>query len=128
MSIDKSGERWIGSGPDDICEYLKAYTADGYQVGEFRSAKCSCGGDQFRLAADDDEGRQEYWADAAPEQWKCLECYSTSANIGVGFSFYEDGEIRWLYVGEGCARCGILGCFAGWKVAYSLSRHLPDQV
>ena len=131
MSIDKSGKWWIGSSPDDIREYLEAYSADGYQVSEFRSAKCSCGGDEFRLAADDDEGcaqrtcmscgneqficdSQEYWADAAPEQWKCIECASTSANVCVGFSLYEDGEIRWLYVGERCAGCGVLGCFAGW--------------
>jgi len=49
-------------------------------------------------------------------------------HIGIGFSLYDDGEIRWLYVGERCATCGILGCFAGWKIAYSPSKQLLEQV
>lgn len=145
MSIDKSGKWWVGSSPEDVREYLEAYSADGYKVTEFRNTKCSCGSSEFRLAADDDEGcaqrtcvscgktqficdSEEYWAGATPEEWKCVECNSTSANVGVGFSLYEDGEIRWLYIGERCAGCGVLGCFAGWKVAYSPSKHLLDQV
>ena len=145
MSIDKSAKWWIGTNSYDIKEYLEAYSADGYKVSEFRTPKCSCGSDVFTLLADDDEGcakrtcascgeekfigdSDEYWADASPEKWKCVECESTNANIGVGFSLYEDGEIRWLYVGERCSACGILGCFADWKVAYSPSKQLFDQV
>ena len=107
--------------------------------------KCTCGSEVFRLLADDNEGcakricascanealicdSAEYWDDAAPEEWKCIECGSTTANVGVGFSLYDDGEIRWLYVGERCATCGVLGCFAGWKVAYAPSKQLFEQV
>jgi len=49
-------------------------------------------------------------------------------NVGVGFSLYDDGEVRWLYLGERCSKCGILGCFAGWKVGYSPSKGLLEQV
>ena len=31
----------------------------------------------------------EYWSEATPEKWKCIECGSASANVGVGFSLYE---------------------------------------
>jgi hypothetical protein len=144
MSIDKSAKWWIGTDSNDIKEYLQAYAADGYKVSEFRLGKCSCGSDVFTLLADDDEGcarrtcvscgqeeficdSEEFWADASPEEWKCVECGSDRANVGVGFSLYEDGEIRWLYVGERCSNCGVLGCFAGWKVAYSPSKQLLDQ-
>jgi hypothetical protein len=144
MSIDKSGKWWIGTSVDDLREYLEAYSADNYCIHEFRTAKCKCGGETFELLADDDEGcakrtctscaigkficdSEEYWSDATPEQWKCIECGSTSANIGVGFSLYEDGEVRWLYVGERCANCGILGCLAGWKIAYSPSKQLLER-
>ncbi|MFY9660890.1 MAG: hypothetical protein WAJ97_09730 [Terriglobales bacterium] len=144
MSIDKSGKWWIGTSVDDLREYLEAYSADNYCIHEFRPAKCKCGGETFELLADDDEGcakrtctscaigkficdSEEYWSDATPEQWKCIECGSTSANIGVGFSLYEDGEVRWLYVGERCANCGILGCLAGWKIAYSPSKQLLER-
>ncbi|MFZ0824055.1 MAG: hypothetical protein WAM87_10400 [Terriglobales bacterium] len=144
MSIDKSGKWWIGTSVDDLREYLEAYSADNYCIHEFRPAKCKCGGETFELLADDDEGcakrtctscaigkficdSEEYWSDATPGQWKCIECGSTSANIGVGFSLYEDGEVRWLYVGERCANCGILGCLAGWKIAYSPSKQLLER-
>ena len=49
-------------------------------------------------------------------------------DVGVGFSLYDDGEVRWLCVGERCPKCGILGCFAGWKVGYSPSKGLLEQV
>jgi hypothetical protein len=144
MSIDKSVKWWIGTNSSDIKEYLEAYAADGYSVSEFRLAKCTCGSEVFTLLADDNEGcakricascgqemficdSGEFWADASPEEWKCIGCGSNNANLGVGFSLYDDGEIRWLYVGERCSTCGILGCFAGWKVAYSPSKQLLDQ-
>jgi hypothetical protein len=31
-------------------------------------------------------------------------------------------------VGVRCPRCGVLGCFAGWKIGFSPSRHLLDRV
>jgi hypothetical protein len=47
MSIDKSGEWWVGASPDDIKQYLDAYSADAYPANEFRQAKCGCGGETF---------------------------------------------------------------------------------
>jgi hypothetical protein len=38
------------------------------------------------------------------------------------------GGVRWLYAGERCASCGVLGCFAGWKIAYSAAKQLFEQV
>jgi hypothetical protein len=145
MSIDTSGKGWVGTEPADIQEYLVAYTQDEYPADEFRLAKCSCGSDVFNLEANDGAGAakrtcvqcgaehficdsEEYWADSDPEEFACTECVSKRANIGVGFSTYDDGEVHWLYVGVRCDGCGILGCFAGWKVAYSPSRHLLEQV
>ncbi len=146
MSIDTSGKWWVGSEKADIRGFLEAYASGGYEVHDFRLAACRCGSDSFRLEADDNEGvakricsqcaeehflcdSDEYWEEAEPEKWKCIECRSDSANIGVGFSLYDDDhEIRWLYVGYRCAKCGVLGCFAGWKIAYAPSRQLLDKV
>ena len=136
MAVDTSGEWWKGTGPDDVRAFLEAYAAEGYAVHDFRLARCTCQSDVFRLEADDDEGTarrscarcgeqrficdsEEYWAHAAPEAWRCVECPSETTNIGVGFSFYEDGRgIRWLYIGVRCTDCGMLGCFTGWKVGH----------
>ena len=146
MAIDTTGKWWIGSEPTDIQGFLEAYTEEEYPATEFRLAKCSCGSIDFNLEADDAEGcakrtctkcgaedficdSEEYYEDADPEKWKCVECKSKSTNVGAGFSLYDDkSAVRWLYVGVRCSKCGILGCFAGWKVAYEPSLHLMDQV
>ena len=49
MSIDKSGKWWIGTGLEDIREYLEAYSADGYPVVEFRGALCPVAAMSFDL-------------------------------------------------------------------------------
>lgn len=145
MAIDTSGEWWIGSSPDDLHEYLSALTADSYRIDKFRLARCGCGGVAFHLEADPDEGAarrtcaschkehlicdsEEYWEDADPAAWECMECASNQTNVGVGFALYDDRQgIRWIYLGVRCARCGILGCFADWKVGGS-SLQMMEQV
>ena len=131
----------MGSDPSDIDEYLVAYGADNAPVSAFRLSRCVCSSLTFFLDADDNEGcakrtctecsrehlicdSAEYWDEASPERWRCIECGSERANVGVAFSLYDNGEVRWLYVGERCAGCGVLGCLAGWKVAYSPSAQL----
>jgi hypothetical protein len=143
--IDKAGKWWKGSEPNDIKEYLEAFASDAYLIHEFRSSICNCGGDGFYLLTDDGEGcakrvcascgvehllcdSEEYWQEARPVEWTCIECSSKIVNVGVGFSLYEDGEIRWLYVGERCTQCQNLGCVTQWKVAYSPSRQLLEKV
>jgi hypothetical protein len=147
MSIETSGKWWVGSEPADIRGFLEPYAEKGYEVHQFRLSNCECGSTEFRLHADDNEGvaqrvcvkcraerficdSGEYWEDAEPEEWRCIECYSDACNIGVGFSQYPDSptSIKWIYIGVRCARCGILGCFAGWKVGQDGVAHLLDQV
>jgi len=145
VSINKSGKWWIGTEPSDIRGFLEAYDEEGYEVHEFRLSKCICGCVEFKLDADDNEGvakracakcgaehyicdSQEFWEDAEPEHWDC-ECNSEICNVGVGFSKYPDSaaSIKWIYIGVRCACCGILGCFAGWKIGQDDVAHLFDQ-
>ena len=146
MTVNTSGKWWIGDRPEDIGTFLEAYATEGYEIKQFRLSKCECGSLEFTLEADDNEGvarrtctsclRQhficdssEYWGEAGAEKWTCVECQSQRANVGVGFSIYEDDPtgVKWLYVGERCAECGVMGCFAGWKVALSDELYLLDQ-
>ena len=135
MTVDNSGKWWVGDSPEDVGEFLRAYSASGYPV------------TAFRLDADDNEGTArrvcvacakehficdsgEYWDEAGPESWTCVACASRHANIGVGFALYDDDPtgVKWLYVGTRCGQCGVLGCFAGWKVGLSDALHLLDKV
>ena len=145
MAIDTSGKWWVGQQPEDLQEYLIAYSADNYPVEQFRLVRCECGSIEFHLEADDNEGcarrtcvkckkrhlvcdSDEYWEDAEPELCKCVECKSTIVNVGVGFALYEDKkDIHWIHVGARCSKCGVLGCYAGWKVGYSPSLHLIEK-
>jgi hypothetical protein len=145
VTIDTSAEWWKGSEPTDLLEYLGALEGI-YPVDAFSLAKCSCGSMAFRLEFDKSEGvarrtcsrcsqthficdSEEYWSEAEPQTWQCVGCSSRDSNIGVGFSLYEpDGDVRWLYVGVRCADCGILGCYADWKVGYGPSNHLIGLV
>ncbi len=146
MGIDTSGKWWVGSRPGDIRAFLEAYTRDAYFSDVFRLSRCACDSSAFYLEADDDEGAakrtctrceaehficdsEAYWKEARPEKWACVECGSLICNIGVGFSLYADkAAIRWLYIGVRCTECGVLGCFAGWKIGYEPSLQLMDKV
>lgn len=143
MTIDTSGTWWTSSDPGDIRGFLEAYSSDGgYPIDEFTLSRCSCGSTDFQLDADDTEGcakrmckacseehyicdSEEYWEDAEPEHWTCIECKKDTCNVGAGFALYPDSrDIKWIYIGCRCPTCGILGCFAGWKVGYGDSQHL----
>ena len=137
MAIDRSGKWWRGGSSADIEEYLRAYTSDGYSIVYYRACVCLCGSVDFTLEKDSsDQARrncaqcearhyiadaEEYWEPGRPKKWKCIECRGTVCNVGVGFAGYDDDPtgIKWIYTGERCTTCGILGSFADWKVALS---------
>jgi len=147
VAIDTSRKWWVGSTPNDLEEYLHAYSQDSYPTGHFRLAICACGALEFYLEVDDNEGvarrtcsecgaahfvcdSGEYWEDAEPKRFRCIECKGDICNVGVGFAGYEDDPtgIKWLYVGERCARCGTLGCMADWKVGMTNALDLLGKV
>jgi hypothetical protein len=144
MAIHTLDQWWYGTESEDIRAYLEALSKRSYAVHQFRLARCGCGSVEFAVEVDDPAGvarrtckgcgRQhficdsgEFWDEADPKVWKC-NCGSTTANVGVGFSLYDDGEIKWLFVGLRCVQCGMLGSVAGWKIGYSPSLHLMDRV
>lgn len=141
MAIDKSHEYWIGTTPDDLKEYLLAYTtSDGtYQPEFFKQIQCHCGSDMFYLEKACEISKRfcskcndvtficsssDQWEEAESEEdverFSCVECDSEEANIVIGFAFYDElqefAAVKWLYVGVRCAKCGILGCFNDCKV------------
>jgi hypothetical protein len=144
MSIDKSGTWWVGSAPEDLDEYLHAYSEDGHAISAFRLARCVCGSLEFTVEFDGDEGAArrtctachashfmcesgEVWDDAEPEGWECTECATRRANVGGGFAT-RGADVRWVFVGVRCVGCGVLGCVAEWKVSHAPSANLIDLV
>jgi hypothetical protein len=149
MTIDTSGQWWVGTEAVDAEAYVRALEAEGHTVHETRLCKCDCGSLEFTLEADRDEGcarrkcchcgahhficdSAEYWDEAASETCACAVCGRSHFNLAVGFSLYEadereDRDVRWVSVGNRCLTCGTLGSFIDWKVGYGDSYQLLDQ-
>jgi hypothetical protein len=145
VTIDTTGQWWKGSDFADLAEYVRRLTADGYPAREILQSMCACGGTEFRLEAEPDEGcarrtcaacgasafigdSADYWEEVEPEPITC-QCGSDRSEIGVGFSYYQESDdVHWITVGVRCVDCGVLGSPAGWKVDYSPTDHLLRQV
>ena len=149
MAIDKSGEWWTGSQAAVIERFLIDLAAEEgtIPIRRYRAVACDCGGDAFRLSGDDEEGcarrtcvackssrficdSGDYWSEAEPEDLVCHGCGADVFNVGVGFSISKGPapDVQWVTVGQRCIGCGVLGSFVDWKISYSPSIHLIDQV
>jgi hypothetical protein len=122
---------------------LRALTADGYPADRIVHARCECGHDRFELMVHADEGcarractscrrthficdSEEYWSND-PEETVCP-CGGKAFEIAVGFSHLDDATVKWITVGERCTKCGVLGAAVDWKIDYSPTSQLYDQV
>jgi hypothetical protein len=144
MAIDKSGTWWKGQNADDLVEYVRLLTQQGYSATKFAIAKCACGTDRFRLYADQDEGcakRQctscgkgaficdsdDVSEEASLKKVRC-KCKKDVFDLAVGFSLRDTGEIKWITVGARCVSCGMLGSYVDWKIDYAPTDHLYSMV
>jgi hypothetical protein len=127
----------------DLTRYVRLVTADTYPVEMIVQSVCPCGGTVFRLEGDPEAGCMrractechtsaficdsgDRWEPARPEPCVCL-CEGKTFLVGVGYSFRADGDVMWITVGVCCARCGLVGTPADWKVDYTPTDHLLQQ-
>jgi hypothetical protein len=145
VAVNESKEWWTGDTAADLDTYLAAFTADAYTAERFVHATCaSCHGTTFALRADDAEGcaqrvctgcglatfmldSETYAEDAELDDAQCP-CGGQVFELAVGFALFDDGEVRWVYVGARCVSDGVLGVYIEWKVDYSPSTALFAQV
>lgn len=143
MTIDKSEKWWKGSSFKDVAEYIKLYMADSYPVKRVVQSVCTCGNTTFTLKVDQEEGgaqrictacnkstfigdSEEIWEDASPKKVRCP-CKNTVFEVGVGFSYRDRQNIKWVTIGHRCTKCGILGSSVDWEINYGPSLHLLDR-
>src|SRR5438270_13627508 len=95
---------------------LARYSKANYPAEHFAGAKCRCGGRQFRVLLDDDEGAavrtcagcgrehpigdsKEYLAEAELEECECP-CGGGVFEVTAGVALYAGSEdVRWFYLG-----------------------------
>jgi hypothetical protein len=146
MTLTRKGAHAYGEGQADIREELRRYGKHvGYVPSQFAEATCACGGRTFRLLLDEEEGAAvracpscggshpmgdsaEFLEEASLEECGCP-CGNDLLELTLGVSLYEDSEdVRWLYVGCRCPRCGLTACYGDWKNEFTGYRSLLAAV
>ncbi len=146
MVLKKRGKYHYGDNQADIREDMLRYSkANIYQAQHFCDATCKCGGKLFKLALDETEGAAvrtcaqcisehpigdsgEYLEDAELEECACP-CGGEEFEITVGVSLYEGSEdVRWLYLGCRCPKCGLAAVYGDWKNEFSGYQVLLNRV
>lgn len=143
--IDRSKRYWTGDSPADIDEYLRLYAEEpGLEV---KPVACrDCGGDAFEVRCDAREGvirvkcarcgaqrllldGEEYRENARLRLKKCPVCReSRTFNVRAGLVRRENGDVRWVYIGNRCTGCGTLGSFLDWKVNYGPTDGMEQNI
>ncbi len=146
MALRKAGQYSYGDSQLDIRDELLGYSkANGYPAVHFADAVCNCGGKVFNLLLDDTEGAavrkcvgckaehpigdsDEYLEDAELEEGECP-CGSGEFEITAGVALYQDSEdVKWLYIGCRCVKCGLTACYGDWKNEYIGFREFLNRV
>jgi len=143
MAIDKGKKYWHGDSPEDIIEYLDEYSES--EIDKVVITKCrQCSSDIFTFKADSFEGAievtciackekrllldsEEHWDECEPEEASCPKCKESQFNVAIGFVHRESGEVKWVYIGNRCAKCGVLGSCGDWKINYSPTDEMENN-
>ena len=146
MAIRQQDGHSYGDSQEDIRTKLIDYSEkNAYPATHFGDAVCVCGGRLFRLFVDEVEGAAlricsacssshpigdsaEYLKGASLEECECL-CGNGVFEITVGVALYGDSEdVRWLYIGCRCPKCGLTGCYGDWKNEFIGYRELLERI
>lgn len=142
MTLKKRGKHWYGDDHADIRMELSRYSdLNGYPIDDFADVRCKCGNDEFYFRSDEDEGvairhctkcglehlmghSADFAKKAETWQHEC-HCGGNVFQITAGIHRYRNqddslsNDVRWLYLGCRCSKCGLVGCYADWKNEYN---------
>jgi len=137
MALQKRGKYRYGASQTDIrAELLRYSESNAYVAEHFADAVCKCGEKLFRLALDENEGvavrtcvackaehpigdSDEFLDEAEPQECGCP-CGQEEFEITVGVALYGGSEdVRWLYIGCRCPKCGLTAVYGDWKNEFS---------
>lgn len=142
--IDKTKPFWTGDAADDIAEWLIAYTEN--PALDVKPVVCrKCGADTFTMRVDRNEGAmqvtctvcktkkrlldsEEVWSDCTPRSVSCRVCKERANNVQVGFARRENGDVKWVYIGNRCTGCGTLGSYVDWSIDYGPTDEMEQNI
>ena len=143
--IDKSKKYWYGDQANDIDEFLREYTE--VPDLEIKSVICrACGSEALILRIDSTQeviqvqcprcgekkillDCEEVWEEAKPRLRKCVVCKTEKEhNVKVGFVRRENGDAEWVYIGSRCTSCGVLASYLDWRIPYSPTDEMEQNI
>jgi hypothetical protein len=146
VALKKRGKYRYGDSQADIRAELFRYSKKNeYLAHHFADATCKCGGKLFGLALDDNEGAavricvtcktehpigdsDELLEEAELGECACP-CGGEAFEITIGVSLYKDSDdVRWLYVGCRCPKCGLTAVYGDWKNEFNGYQELLSRV
>lgn len=146
MALRKQGKQSYGDSQSDIRDLLLEYSrSTGYLTEHFADASCKCGVNVFKLHLDDNEGAAvrtcqacglkhpmgdsaEYLDVASLGECECP-CGRGFFEITVGVALYQGSQdVKWIYVGCRCIRCGLVACYGDWKNEFEDFRKLLAMI
>jgi hypothetical protein len=116
--------------PELEAEIVRYSKVNGYAATQFSLIVCECGGSEFKLFSDDNEGgcgaectkcgdgisvcdSADYMEDIV--QNTC-NCGHEALRLMTGSAFYQDStDVRWIYVGASCPKCNLVGVYVDWN-------------
>ena len=86
--------------------------------------KCNrCGKEKILLDCDD------VWEESRPKSVKCPVCKrGKEFNLKVGLIRRDNGSVKWVYIGNRCVNCGVLGFFLDWKIDYEPTDEMENNI
>jgi hypothetical protein len=146
MALTQRGNYRYGATHADVhTEILEYSKANVYEAQHFADAVCKCCCKVFGLGLDDQAGvairicaacktehpigdSADFMERADPGMCACP-CGNEEFEISVGVSLYEDSEdVKWLYVGCRCPKCGLTAVYGDWKNEYLDYKELLARV
>ena len=132
MSLRTRGDHRYGDSAADLPTAITRYAKGSYRPHHFAHAVCTCGGQVFKVQLDDTAGAAvrlcvacrkrhaigdsaEFLEGAELDDCACP-CGNEELEVAVGVSLYRGSEdVRWLYLGCRCPKCGITEVYGDWK-------------
>lgn len=141
--IDKTGEYWKSDLEEDIDEYLREYSE--VPKIDVKPIVCECGSSELNLFCEQDEGvlevecakcgarkfiadSEEYADEVELERYHCPLCGNPVYNARVGFQRRKNGSVKWVYIGNRCVKCKVLGSVTDWKIDYEPTDEMERNV
>lgn len=131
--------------PELRAELVRYSTKNAYIATQFADAICTCGGTQFGLQLDDDQGAavrtcvackqehaigdsDEYLDDADLEECACS-CGAEVFEVTAGVALYAESEdVKWIYLACRCVTCRLAAVYGDWKNEFSGYRELLARI